>query len=100
MLRFMKNKILLPILALSALAAFFSFKYTDNDAAAGGDQKKKMVLETVTRAITQDHFSPSPMDDSFSVKVYKKVLNTFDYNKQFFTQGDVDKLAKAFAKMQ
>jgi carboxyl-terminal processing protease len=94
MLQFMKNKILFPILVLSALAAFFSFKYSEDENTTASEQKKKMVLETVTRAINQGHFAPRPIDDSFSYKVYNKVLTTLDYEKKFFTQRDIDQLKK------
>ncbi|HTN47400.1 MAG TPA: carboxy terminal-processing peptidase [Flavipsychrobacter sp.] len=87
----MKNKILIPVLIVGALAAFFSFRY----AFAEGDQNKKtLTLETVMETIKRGHFDPRPVDDSFSVQVFKKTLNSFDYRKNFFTQKEIQALSK------
>lgn len=91
MLRFMKNKILIPVLILTALAAFFSFKLTGEETTTE-DQKKKLVLETVMKAINQGHFSPRQLDDSFSYKVYNNLLAILDNERKFFTQKDIDQL--------
>jgi carboxyl-terminal processing protease len=92
MLRFMKNKILIPLLVLSALAAFFSFRY----AADGGtpDDKRKLAIKTVLKAIQQNHFSPREMNDSFSVTAYNKILNGLDYDKRILTQEDIKSFKK------
>src|SRR6185312_8421046 len=70
MLRFMKNKILIPLIVLGALAAFFSFKYSGSDSA--GEEKKVAVLETVMKAIKEGHYSPREINDTFSSHVYHK----------------------------
>lgn len=93
MLRFMKNRILIPLLILGALATFFSFRYTTADGQ-GDDNRKVLVMQTVVKAIEQGHFSPQKMDDSFSNRVYTKILNTLDYEKKFFTQNDINVLQK------
>lgn len=93
MLRFMKNKILIPLLIIGALAAFFSFKYSGGDSTTS-DAKKALVLETVMKTIQQGHYSPRPLDDSFSARVYNKVLGDLDYDKKFFTQKDINELDK------
>ncbi|RYD57091.1 MAG: tail-specific protease [Sphingobacteriales bacterium] len=90
MLRFMKNKILIPLLILGALATFFSFKYSGGEQ--NDDQRKTLVLQTVVKAINQGHFSPQKINDSFSTRVYNKLLNTLDYEKKFFTQADINQL--------
>jgi carboxyl-terminal processing protease len=89
----MKNKILIPLLILGALAAFFSFRYTggaDND----GQSRKAIVLETVMTAIRQAHFSPRAVDDSLSSKVFHRILDNLDYDKKFFTSADITELGK------
>lgn len=89
----MKNKILIPLLIVGALAAFFSFKYSGDDSgASSSDERRKLVLETVMKAIDQGHFSPRPVDDSFSNRIYTKVLNQLDYDKKLFTQQDINQL--------
>lgn len=92
MLRFMKNKILIPLLIVGALAAFFSFRYISGETRSS-DQKRKIVLESVMAAIEHDHFSPRPVDDTFSSRVYDKMLSLFDHGKIFLTREDVNKLA-------
>ena len=92
MLRFMKNKILIPLLVLGALAAFFSFKYSGRTARSS-EEKRKLIIETVMAAMQHDHFSPRPVDDTFSSRVFHKTLDYFDYNKMYFTQQDISKLS-------
>lgn len=91
MLRFMKNKILIPILVLGALATFFSFKYSAADTA-DADKKKKIVMAAVMKAVREEHFSPREVDDSLSYRVFHKILGNLDYNKNFFTAEDISKL--------
>lgn len=92
MLDFMKNKILIPLLILGALAAFFSFRYGAFDKDE--QDRKKVTLETVMATINRGHFNPRKVDDSFSVAIFNKTLNSFDYRKNFFTQEDVQSLSK------
>ena len=91
MLKFMKNKILIPLLVLGGLAAFFSFKYSGKSERSS-EAKRKIVIETVMKTIQSGHFSPRNIDDSFSVHVYNKFMNDLDYGKLFFTQQDINKL--------
>lgn len=91
MLQFMKNKILIPILILGVLAAFFSFRETDA-ATSDIDKRRIIVLETVMRTLREEHYAPRKLDDSFSVKVYQKMLENLDYEKKFFTAEDIQLL--------
>lgn len=93
MLRFMKNKILIPLLVIGALATFFSFKYSAADTN-DADKKKKIVLEAVIRAIREEHFSPRSIDDSLSSRIFNKILENLDYNKNFFTAQDINQLSE------
>lgn len=93
MLRFMKNKILIPLVIIGALAAFFSFKYSGGDDTQT-DQKKILVQSTIAKAIKEVHFAPRDLNDSFSNRIYNKVLDELDYEKKFFTQQDIDILSK------
>jgi carboxyl-terminal processing protease len=89
----MKKKVLIPLVAGGALAAFFSFKYisADDDSPATA-QRKSLVVTTVMKAIKEGHFAPRPVDDSFSYAVYHKLLDNLDYGKRFFTQQDINRL--------
>ena len=91
MLQFMKNKILIPLVILAGLAAFFSFKYSAKFERSS-QTKRKLVIETVMKTIQSGHFSPRNIDDSFSVHVYNKFINDLDYNKIFFTRQDMNNL--------
>ncbi|HXS37936.1 MAG TPA: carboxy terminal-processing peptidase [Flavipsychrobacter sp.] len=88
----MKNKILIPLLILGALGAFFSFTYGGNDN--GDDSRKVLVMETVMKAIKEGHYSPRDINDSFSDRVYHKILDELDYEKKFFTKQDIAQLSK------
>ncbi len=90
MLRFMKNKILIPLLIIGCIAAFLSFKYSAKGRSS--DDKRKLVLETVMKVVNQVHFSPKNLDDTFSSRVYRKLVHDLDYDKLFFTQQDINKL--------
>lgn len=90
MLRFMKNKILIPLLIIGCIAAFLSFKYSAKGRSS--DDKRKLVLETVMKVVNQVHFSPKNLDDTFSARVYRKMVHDLDYDKLFFTRQDVNKL--------
>jgi carboxyl-terminal processing protease len=92
MLRFMKNKILIPLLILGALATFFSFRYSG--AAENDKDRKKIVLETVMAALRQSHFAPRAVDDTLSYRVYHKILDNLDYDKKFFSQQDIAVLSQ------
>lgn len=90
MLRFMRNKILIPTLVIAALATFFSFRYSAKDDA---EKKNKLIIETIYKALENGHFSPREVDDSFSSNVYHQLLSRMDYDRRFFTQDDIDVLS-------
>lgn len=92
MLRFMRNKILIPALIVTALAAFFSFRYSPKDS--GPNKNSKLVVETVYKALQESHFSTKDINDSFSNLAYNTLLNRMDYDKRFFTQKEIDVLSK------
>jgi carboxyl-terminal processing protease len=87
MLQFMKNKILIPLLVLGALAAFFSFKYV-NSGARSSQERRVMLLETVMRTIQAGHYSPRPLDDTLSARVFRQMVKSFDSEKLYFTKDD------------
>ena len=90
MLRFMKNKILIPLLIAGDLGTFFSFTYSNADTV-DTQKRRELVLKTVSKAIKEGHYSPRGVDDSLSNMVYTKVL-AWDYDKKLFTQQEVNQL--------
>lgn len=93
MLRFMTNKILIPLLVIGGLAAFFSFRYSGGDEQTN-EERHALIQETIMKVIKEGHYSPRDLDDSFSARVFKKVLDEMDGEKIFFTQQDIDALSK------
>jgi len=89
----MKNKILIPLLIVAGLAAFFSFRYSGK-MERSSQSKRKLVIETVMKTLLNGHFSPRDVDDSFSVHVYNKFLSDMDGSKLFFTKQDMKVIEK------
>ena len=87
----MRNKILIPLLLIGALAAFFSFKYS-RVTGQTSDEKRKLVVQMVMKVINGGHYSPKELDDTFSARVFNKLVKEFDYDKLYFTQQDRAKL--------
>jgi len=89
MLRFMRNKILIPALIVTALGVFFSFRYIGgNEGTEDNSTENKTILQTVMAILEQGHFAPRPIDDAFSQSVFDKTLESLDYGKRFFIQAD------------
>ena len=91
MLKFMKNKILIPLVIVVALAGFFSFKYSRANGQTS-EEKRKMVVEMVMKVINGGHYSPKALDDTFSSRMFNKLVKEFDYDKLYFTKQDRDKM--------
>src|SRR5690606_23657620 len=94
MLQFMKRKIIIPTAILCLFAAIFSFRYAFPADETLREDKKKNILFAVMAGIQRTHFSPKEINDSLSSQVYYKVLTNLDYDKKFFTQGDINRLKK------
>ena len=88
----MKKKILIPALIILGIAGFLAFKTTTSEGKTTTDERKKLVLTTVMKALEEGHFSPRPLDDSFSNQVWTKFLDQLDYEKKFFTAAEIQKL--------
>lgn len=91
----MKNKVLIPAILMGALVAFFSFKLVDS-MRPGSDVKSQnhIILQTVLGIIENGHYSPKQLNDSFSAQIFNKIFENLDYEKKFFLQSDIDRLAK------
>lgn len=92
MLHFMKYKIGIPLLIIVALAAFFSFKYVNQDVS-DVNGRRTLLLNTVMGVIQEEHFAPRPIDDTFSSRVFNKLIETSDYEKKIFTKEDMAQFA-------
>jgi len=88
----MKNKILIPLIIVGALAAFFSFKYSSGSQST--EERRALIVETVMKTIQAGHYSPRDIDDTLSDRVFHKMLNEVDPLKQIFTKQDIAHLSK------
>lgn len=94
MLKFMKNKILIPVLVLLTLGVFFSFRFAST--ANEPDQiENQTILQTVMAILNEGHFSPRDLDDQFSQKVFDATIENLDYDKKFFLAEDISRLRTA-----
>ncbi len=92
MLRFMRNKILIPGIIIAVLAVFFSFRYAGGTSDLAPEEEKQTILQTVMAIMNESHYAPRSIDDAFSQKVFDKTLENLDYDKKFFLKSDIDAL--------
>lgn len=93
MLQFMKNKVLIPSVVCGGLLAFLSFRYINANAQPQG--QNAIIQQTVMAIMSEGHYAPRDLNDSFSKKVFDKVLEGLDYDKKFLLQVDYDQLKKS-----
>lgn len=84
----MKTRFWIPITTLSVLVTVLVF--CSNKKYAAGDS----LLVKITNILKEEHYSPPSIDDTFSKKVYKNVLEKMDNDKRFFTEKDITRLKK------
>ena len=82
-------KIILLVTSLSAILWSFIPSQKKEDP-----EKDKLLLDLLTMVLERGHYSPVPIDDNFSKKVYKKYLNNIDPTKRFFIQSDIEEFSK------
>jgi carboxyl-terminal processing protease len=56
--------------------------------------KYEKILHDVGEMIAEIHYSPRPIDDSFSSEVFKKYLNGIDPEKKILMQADINSLRR------
>lgn len=57
------------------------------------ESKNEVLMKLVVQGLNSSHYAPGELDDDFSTKVYDLFLKRMDYNKRYFTQGDIAKLS-------
>lgn len=72
------------IAILAASAVFLSF---NRYRLPTGNQKELIGL--VMGGINAVHYSPKPVDDAFSEKIFEEFIERVDYNKKVFTRQDI-----------
>ena len=86
----MKARMLVSGSILAALVLLSS--YTLYHHGEGG--KGEILLRLMMRGMEYYHYQPQAVDDAFSEKVFTEYLERIDFSKRFFTQRDVENLAK------
>lgn len=82
-----KFKILLPLLFVVSL-------FTSFQTNANSDPKEKVLITILKYVLTQGHYQPQQIDNSFSEKVYEDFLDRLDPSKRYFLQSDIDEFSK------
>jgi len=82
-----KLKILLPILII--ISIFTSFKKVEKT-----DPKDKVLITILNYVLTQWHYHPHEINDTFSENVYTKFIDRLDPSKRYFIQADIDEFSK------
>jgi carboxyl-terminal processing protease len=60
--------------------------------------RDETILHNVGEYLEELHYSPKPIDDSFSLEVFSKYLTQVDGDKNIFFQSDVDELKSKYGK--
>lgn len=77
-----KFKLLLPILFVFSL--FASFNTIQNT-----DPKDKVLITILKYVLTQGHYEPKEIDDTFSENVYDRFIHRLDPSKRYFLAADI-----------
>src|SRR5262245_9284260 len=73
----------------SGILLFFVFACAKLTAQLAPLQQKAIVLK---RMIEMRHYSPRPVNDSFSATVFKSVIKGADHNRLYFTNEEFKQL--------
>ncbi|UMB55433.1 carboxy terminal-processing peptidase [Lutibacter sp. A64] len=82
-----KFKFILPVIVVIAFSTSFK-KVNDTDP------KDKVLITILNYVLTQWHYHPQEINDSFSKNVYTKFIETLDPSKRYFLQADIDEFSK------
>jgi len=91
-LNFMKRNYKIIVVVVCISVTLFAFKM--NASKANDPEKDKLLLELLTFVIEKGHYSPAPIDDTFSKGIYKDYIEALDPSKRFFLQSDIDEFSK------
>lgn len=60
---------------------------------------EKAVVSLVNKLVAYTHYNKVELNDEYSKKAFQEIIKTFDGNKRFFTQEDIEKLSKHSLKV-
>ncbi|SNR71263.1 MULTISPECIES: carboxy terminal-processing peptidase [Hymenobacter] len=78
------------LMAVFVLASYKLYRRNDNRTP----QKDEVLVKAMLQALTQAHYQPEKIDDTFSKRVFDLYLKRLDSSKKFLLQSDVDQLRK------
>ncbi|MDP1843094.1 MAG: carboxy terminal-processing peptidase [Sediminibacterium sp.] len=88
-----KGLVLTTIVLFGAL--FFAFRNIGtNNGVTEMVTLQQRLLNAVGALLEQQHYSPQPINDAFSKKVFKEYLEQLDGDKSLFLQSDINQVAK------
>jgi len=82
-----KFKFLLPVVFIMGLST--SFKKVENT-----DPKDKILITILNYVLTQWHYHPQDINDSFSNNLYTNFIEDLDPTKRYFLQADINEFSK------
>lgn len=83
--------ILIAVLLIGAVVlGFTTIKHQDPPG------KYEKILHTIGAMLVNAHYSPQPVNDAFSQKVFKKYIHDLDPDNDVFLQSDIDVLNRDF----
>ena len=87
-----KLKKLVYFLPLTTL--IFCFNAPKDD-----DEKMQTIMISVKNTLSYLHYSPKPINDAYSIEVYKAYFDMIDSSKRFFLKSDMDEFEKHKTKL-
>jgi len=58
------------------------------------DPKDKILITILKYVLTQGHYQPQEINDSFSKNIYDEFLDRLDHSKLYFLQSDIDEFSE------
>lgn len=80
-----KLKIILPLLFFVTI--FTSYQTVANEEP---NPKDKVLLTILKYVLTQGHYEPKQIDDTFSENVFNAFIDNLDASKRYFLQSDIN----------
>jgi len=87
------NKTRLSLYLLLALTSGLLLCAVLRQPAGEGGDKRKATMDLMMSGLKNMHYSPLPLDDTLSERVYRMYMKRLE-SKDFFTQGDMDQISK------
>lgn len=91
--QFMKRNYKVLILVVALAAALWSF-IPSKKSADPDPEKEAFLMGVLNFVLTNAHYQPADINDTFSEKVYTNYLKVIDGNKRYLLQSDIDGLNK------